>query len=191
MSVSTFTPIDSSKSMPTRRSTSISGWWVLRPAPRPVRSSGLRSKTVTSQPTERSRCAANSPPSEPPITRARRWAMRSGDACARSGHCPGHGVVAGAIVAVALRRVAVEQRAAVERTGLAAHPVVDGEQPLAGVDVDHVLEAIFVVVDLGGDEAELLEPPIGAGEIGDVDLRVVAVVWPLRRVGFGEVPVLL
>ena len=41
-----------------------------------------------------------------------------------SGHGPRHAVVAGLVVAVALRRVAVDQRAAVQRMGLAAHLVL-------------------------------------------------------------------
>src|SRR5262249_29953216 len=72
MTTSTLIPIDSSKSMPTRRRMSMSCGWVLMPAPRPVRSSALRSNTVTSQPTSRRRCAASNPPSEPPIISTRR-----------------------------------------------------------------------------------------------------------------------
>src|SRR5262245_27399201 len=190
MNVSSLTPIDSSKSMPTRARMSISCGCVLRPAPRPVRSSGLRSKMTTSQPAPRRRCAANSPPSEPPITNARRAAM-TGLAVLGSCHGPRDAVVARPIVAVALRRIAVHEGTAIERVRLAAHFVLDGEQHLTRIEIDHVLETIFVLVDLRGDEAELLQPPIRAGEIRDVDLRVVPVIRLLRRVGLAEVPVLL
>src|SRR3954471_14764178 len=44
----------------------------MMPAPRPTSSSRECSKTRTSQPIRRSRLAAKSPPSEPPITSARR-----------------------------------------------------------------------------------------------------------------------
>src|ERR1051326_2783466 len=58
--------------MPTRASMSRSASWVPSPAPRPARSSPIRSYTSTSQPAARSRCAANNPPSEPPMISARR-----------------------------------------------------------------------------------------------------------------------
>src|ERR1700676_1201464 len=69
-------------------------------------------------------------------------------------HRPGHAVVARPVVAVGLRGVAVDQGAAVERMGLAAHLVLDREQHLAGVEGDDILEPIFVLVDLDGDETE-------------------------------------
>ena len=69
--------------------------------------------------------------------------------------------MAGFVVTVRLRWIAVDQRPAVERMGLAAHLVLDGEQDLAGIEIDDVLEAIFVIVDLGGEKAELFQPPIG------------------------------
>src|SRR6266404_4416295 len=166
MNVSRLTPIDSSKSIPRRRKMSMSCGCVLRPAPRPVRSSALRSKTTASQPTLRRRHAANSPPSEPPITRARRAAM-TGLATLGSCHGPRHAVMARLVIAVALCRVTVDELPAIERVGLAAHLVFDGEQ------------------------AELFQPPIGTREIRDVDLRVVPVIRLLGLVGFAEVPVLL
>src|SRR5262249_5066979 len=155
---------------------------VLRPAPRPVRSSALRSKTTASQPTLRRRRAANSPPSEPPITRARRAAM-TGSAMLGSCHGPRDAVVTRLVVAVAVRRVAVDERPAMERVGLAPPLVLDGEQDLAGIEIDDVLEAIFVIVDLGGEKAELFQPPIRTREICDVDLRVVPVIGLLGLVG--------
>src|SRR5215468_1668938 len=190
MNVSSLTPIDSSKSIPRRRKMSMSCGCVLRPAPRPVRSSALRSKTTASQPTLRRRRAANSPPSEPPITRARRAAM-TGLAMPGSCHGPRDAVVAWLVIAVALRRVAVDERPAIKRVSLAAYLVLYGEQDLARIEIDDVLEAIFVIVDLGGEKAELFEPPIGTREIRDIDLRVVTVIGLLGLVGLAEVPVLL
>src|SRR5262249_31932271 len=75
--------------------------------------------------------------------------------------------------------------------GLAAHLVLYGEQDLAGVEIDHVLEAIFVLIDLHGDEAELFKPPMRPGEVRNVNLAVVPIVRFLRRIGLAEVPVLL
>src|SRR5262249_61196161 len=92
------------------------------------------------------------------------------------------------IIAVALRRVAVNERPAIERVSLAAYLVLYGEQDLARIEIDDVLEAIFVIVDLGGEKAELFEPPIGPREIRDVDLRVVPVIGGLRVVGPAEGP---
>src|SRR5437667_4312854 len=189
MNVSSLTPIDSSKSTPTRRNTSMSCGCVLSPAPRPVRSSGLRSNTRASQPALRRRCAANSPPSEPPITRARRAAI-TGIAMRGSCHGPRDAVVAGPVVAVRLRRISVHQRPAIERMSLAAHLVLHGEQHLTRVEIDNVLEPILVLVHLHGEETELFQPPIGAGEITDVDLSVVPIVGFFRRTGLAEVPVL-
>src|SRR6476646_2151622 len=140
MKVSSLTPMDSSKSTPTRRRMAISCGCVLRPAPRPVSSSGLRSNTTTSQPALRKRCAANSPPR---VAMAR---ICLGGAC--SCHGPGNAVVARPVVAIALRRVAVDERPAIERMGLAAHLVLHGEQHFARIEIDDILEAVFVVVDL-------------------------------------------
>src|SRR2546430_5305690 len=171
MKASSLMPMDSSKSTPMRRRMSMSCGCVLRPAPRPVSSSGLRSNTTTSQPALRKRCAANSPPSEPPITSARRVAMaRICPAGACSCHGPGNAVVPRPVVAIALRRVAVDERPAIERMGLAAHLMLHGEQHLARIEIDDVLEAVFVVVNLHGEKTELFQPPIGAGEIGSIDV---------------------
>src|SRR5512139_230793 len=51
---------------------SSSSSWVPMPAPRLARSSPTRSKTSTSHPIDRNRFAASNPPSDPPITIARR-----------------------------------------------------------------------------------------------------------------------
>src|SRR6516165_6045122 len=109
----------------------------------------------------------------------------------RSRHRPGHAIMPGLVVAVALRGIAIDQGPAVERMSLAAHLVLDGKEHLARVEVDHVLEAIFVVVDLHRDQPELLELAIGAGKIREIDLRVMAVIGLLRLVRLAEIPVLL
>src|ERR1044072_9382054 len=64
------TPSAVPPSIPIRRITSISASCVPSPAPRPARSSALRSNTSTRQPLWLSRCAANIPPSEPPMISA-------------------------------------------------------------------------------------------------------------------------
>src|SRR5262249_60285694 len=79
------------------------------------------------------------------------------------GLCHGRrdGVVARFVVAVALRRIAVDEGATMKRVGLAAHLVLDGEQDLARFKIDDILEAIFVIVDLGGEKTKLFQPSIG------------------------------
>ena len=52
----------------------------------------------------------------------------------------------GLVVHVGGRRIAVDQRPAVHRIGGAARLVLDREQHFAGVEVDHVLEAVLVVI---------------------------------------------
>ena len=65
------TPIAGFISAPARRITANSSLERPRPAPRPERSPADFSNTATSQPISRNRQAANSPPTEPPITNAR------------------------------------------------------------------------------------------------------------------------
>ena len=65
-------PMVSSKSMPARLRMPMSCGCVPSPTPRLASSSSLRSNTTASQPVERNRCATISPPSEPPMTSARR-----------------------------------------------------------------------------------------------------------------------
>src|SRR5665213_16873 len=67
----TRTPAEGSMTAPMRRSTANSSARVPMPAPRPARSSLLRSNTAMSQPAPRSSPAANNPPTEPPIISAR------------------------------------------------------------------------------------------------------------------------
>src|SRR4029453_12320387 len=64
-------PSEASSGTPTRCITAHSASVAPMPAPRLARSPAERSNTWTSQPILLSRCAAKSPPTEPPITRAR------------------------------------------------------------------------------------------------------------------------
>ena len=68
--------------------------------------------------------------------------------CKLSRQRPGHAVMPGLVIHVGRRRIAVDQRAAVHRVGRAARLVLDREQHFAGVEVDHVLEAVLVFVGL-------------------------------------------
>src|SRR5689334_21075012 len=86
------------------------------------------------------------------------------------------GIVAGAVVAIGLRRVAVDERARIERVAHAAHLVLDGEERAPALDVDDLLEAVLVLIARLADEAALQKPAIGAGEVGDIDLEMVSVV---------------
>src|SRR5918994_777231 len=79
-------------------------------------------------------------------------------------------VVATHVVAVALRRVAVDERARVKRVGETAYLVLDREERLVALQVDDVLEAVLIIVALLGDQAALEQPPVRAGKIRDVDL---------------------
>src|SRR5262249_32384350 len=80
-------------------------------------------------------------------------------------HGPGKLVVAVGVVAVGLRRIAVDQRAQIHRVRGAAHLVLDGEEQLAAVEIDDVLEAVLVLIVLLRDQAALQQALIGAGEI--------------------------
>src|ERR1051326_3470188 len=104
---------------------------------------------------------------------------------------PGPGVAALRVVAVGLGGIAVHQRPRIERMLHAADLVLDREQRLAAPRIDDVLEAILVLIALLGDEAALQEPPMGTGEIADIDLNVVTVVIRQRPVGLAEDQVLL
>ncbi len=68
--------------------------------------------------------------------------------------------------------------------------MLDLKQHLARVEIDDVDEAVFVLAVLHADEAELAELLVGAGEVGDVDLDVVAVIGRDRPVGLAEQQVL-
>src|ERR1700689_3022490 len=64
----------------------------------------------------------------------------------RSRHRPGQLVASGPVMLHGLRRIAVDEGAAVERVLQAAHLVVDGEEHRAGVEIDNVLEAVLMLV---------------------------------------------
>src|SRR5260370_42241102 len=68
----------------------------------------------------------------------------------------------------------------------AAHLMLDREQHAPGSEIDDVLEAVLVLAALLGDEAELLQAPVGAGEIRHVDLHVMAVKGTFRGVGLAK-----
>ena len=68
----TSTPRSGVTGSPSDVSAAITCGWVTIPAPRAASSTGDRSKTWTSQPSRSSRIAEKSPPTEPPITSARR-----------------------------------------------------------------------------------------------------------------------
>src|SRR5256885_76092 len=104
---------------------------------------------------------------------------------------PGPGVAARRVVAVALGGIAIDQRPRVERMLHAADLVLDGEEVLAVGGIDDVLEAVLVLIALLGDEPALQKPPMGTGEIGDIDLNVVPVVIRQRPIGLAEDQVLL
>src|SRR5580658_9846662 len=193
MNLGTRIPMVSSKPMPARRSTAPSCGCVPRPTPRLASSSALRSNTTASQPVLRRRGAARSPPSEPPITSARRAVIRYSRAggLRPSQHRPAQIVVAGLVVGIGLRRIAVDERAAIHRVGLAARLVLDGEQHFTAVEVDHVSEAVLVFVGFHRDQAELLEPAMRTGEVRQINLYMVVIARRLRRVGLAEIEILL
>src|SRR5437660_346889 len=68
----------------------------------------------------------------------------------------------------------------------AAHLVLDGEQHRARIEIDDVLEAVLMLIALLGNDAELLQPAVGAGEIRDIDLDMVTVEGRLRLVGLAK-----
>src|SRR4051812_42846212 len=56
------------------------------------------------------------------------------------------------VVAVALARVAVDQRPGIERMGDAADLMLELEQLLAGLGIDDVVEAVLVLVAFLGED---------------------------------------
>ena len=68
----------------------------------------------------------------------------------------------------------------------AAHLVLDLEEHLAVVGIDDVDEAVLVRVALLADDPALQHLLVRAGEVGDVDGDVVAVVGVERLVGLAE-----
>ena len=70
--------------------------------------------------------------------------------------------------------------------GGAADLVLNLEDQFAGVQVDDVLKAVLVVVALLRDEPAFLQEGVGAGEVGEVDRNVMAVVG--RQLAIGRFP---
>src|SRR5690349_5755851 len=95
-------------------------------------------------------------------------------------------IVPANVIAVVLRRIAVDQRARVERMGEASHFVLKNEKRLSTLRVDDVSEAILVLAALLGDEPALEQAAVRPGEVGDVNLDVVPVVIRQRSRGFAE-----
>ena len=98
--------------------------------------------------------------------------------------------MAGFVIDIGLRRVSINKGPAIHRIGLAACLVLDGEEHFAAVEIDHILETILVLAAFFGDQAQLLQPPVRARKIGDVDLHVMTVVRPFGCVGFTEIEIL-
>src|SRR5687768_10913190 len=94
--------------------------------------------------------------------------------------------LAGDVGDIADGRVAVDERARVERVAHAAHLVLDLEQRPRVARIDDMLEAPFVLAGLRGDQAALQQPLVRRREIGDVDRQVVAVVRGQRLRGLGK-----
>ena len=67
-------------------------------------------------------------------------------------HCPGRPVIARRIGAVALQRIAVDERPHEHRVGDAANLVLDREQMLTAFEVDDIAKAILILVVLAIDE---------------------------------------
>src|SRR6187549_3562626 len=96
-------------------------------------------------------------------TRSSTWAARG--KLRRVLHARYLRIVAGRIVAIGLRGIAVDERARVKRVRHAAHLVLDREQHLAAVGRDDVLKAVLILVALFGDQAFLEQPRVRPGKI--------------------------
>ena len=101
------------------------------------------------------------------------------------------GVVAGPIVAVGLHRIAIHQRTRIQRMRHTAHLVLDGVEEFAIHRIDDILEAILVLIAFLDDQAMVLQPLVRAGEISDVNLQMVAVVFRNRLGGLAENQILM
>src|SRR5712664_4000790 len=106
-------------------------------------------------------------------------------------HRPEPLVVAGCVVAIGLRRIAVDQRPQVHRVCGAAHLVFDREQVLAISKIDDVAEAVLILVVFAKDQVALRQPAVRTGEVRDVHLDMVAVVIRLRPIGLAELQMLV
>jgi hypothetical protein len=76
-------------------------------------------------------------------------------------HHPVRLVVAHRIIAIGLRRIAVDERPQEHRVGDRAHLVLDREQNPVRIGIDDVAEAPLILVVLAVDEIACLEPAMG------------------------------
>src|SRR6202040_3901266 len=100
-------------------------------------------------------------------------------------------LVAGRVVLIVDRRVAVDQRPQVHGMGDAAHLVLDREQRPVAVEVDDVAEAILIAVVLLAHQVTLAQLAVRAGKIHQIDRHVVIVELRLRAVGLAEQQLLI
>src|SRR5207249_7693978 len=117
--------------------------------------------------------------------------LRRVNALGRARQCPIPLVGTHLIMAIVLRRVAVDHVTVVERVGEAADFVLDREQVLAGLETDDVLPAVLVLIALFSDEPTLFELVMRAREFLGVDLQVMPVELGDLLVGFAEDQLLL
>src|SRR5262249_11591523 len=78
------------------------------------------------------------------------------------------------IAAVALLRIAIDERTGVEGVAHAAHFVLDAEQHLA-LGIDDVLETVLMLIALLRDQPSLQQFAVGAGKIRQINRHVVPV----------------
>src|SRR3954451_1526937 len=88
----------------------------------------------------------------------------------RVGQAPDPLVAAPDVIAVGLRRVAVDQGPRIERMRHAADFVLNLEQHLTGFEIDDVLEPVLAAVALLGNQIVLSEFLVRRAEILDIDL---------------------
>src|SRR4030088_3432830 len=81
-------------------------------------------------------------------------------------HRPQPLIVVMGVVAVGLRRIAVDQRPHVHRVRGAAHLVLHREQMLAACEIDDVAKAVLVLVVLAVDQAALPQLAVRTGKVG-------------------------
>ncbi|WP_229192860.1 hypothetical protein [Bradyrhizobium brasilense] len=106
-------------------------------------------------------------------------------------HRPRRLVIAVGEGAVGLRRIAIDQRPQKHRMRGAAHLVLDGEQMSAVGRIDDIAEAVLVLIVFAGDQIAFAQSLVGAREVRDVDLDVMAVEFALRRVALAELQILI
>ena len=78
---------------------------------------------------------------------------------------------------VRLVGVAIDQRAGIKRVGHRPHFVLELKQGFAAIDIDNILEAILILIAFLGDQAAFAQAGMRAGEVGEVNLDMMAVVF--------------